>query len=191
MSEHIDRPTLEAYVEQELAAAERRAVEAHVTGCPACQARLAAAKQLPAWLYQLPRQAPAANLAARINAAVAALRAPVLPVWVRIVMPVSFALGLILLGMTAPHWSNWAQSLAMAQRPDHALWAWLCHWLADPLTAWGTLAAGVEQALVGPAEEMDLLVTLAAVVLTVASVMGLAQLLSGERPTTMMPGVSA
>jgi len=37
MSEHIDRFTLDAYVEQTLPSAERRTVEAHVTTCPACQ----------------------------------------------------------------------------------------------------------------------------------------------------------
>jgi hypothetical protein len=59
------------------------------------------------------------------------------------------------------------------------------------VTIWDSGLVLVERALVGSAEQIDVIVTLAAVVLTVASVMGLAQLLSGERPTTMTPGVSA
>ena len=72
MSEHIDRFTLEAYVEKALPAMQRRGVEAHVTTCPTCQARLAAAKQMTALLYELPRERPAPELAARINAAITA-----------------------------------------------------------------------------------------------------------------------
>ena len=74
MSEHIDRFTLEAYVENVLPAMQRRG-EVHATTCPTCQARLANAKQMTALLYDLPRERPAPALAARINAAITGQRA--------------------------------------------------------------------------------------------------------------------
>jgi hypothetical protein len=191
MSEHIDRFTLDAYVEQVLPAAQRRIVEAHVTVCPLCQTRLADAKQLPALLYQLPRERPALSLAARINAVIAARRAPAMPRWLRAMVPTGFAVGLVLLALAAPQWSGWVVTTSSAQLPTgEAILAWLGNLAADPNSAWDTMLTFAEQMFTGPAEEMGTLITLAAMLLASASVAGLVQLLGGERLLITIAGTS-
>lgn len=183
MSEHIDRFTLEAYVEQALPAAERRAVEAHVTACPPCQARLAAAKQIPALLYQLPREQPAPDLITRINVAIATQRAPATARWMQILVPAMFVVGLVLLVLAAPKWSGWAGVVATAQPPtEDAILAWLGNLVADPTMTMDIVTTFAEQALTSAAEDMDVLFTLATVLLAAASLAGLVQLLGSERP---------
>ena len=76
MSEHIDRLSLEAWAEELAPAARRQAVEAHIAECQVCRAHLASARQMSALLRRLPREAPAPYLATRLNAAIAAGRAP-------------------------------------------------------------------------------------------------------------------
>jgi hypothetical protein len=182
MSEHIDRYTLDAYVERMLPAAERRAVEAHVTTCPACQSRLAAAEQIPAVLYDLPRERPAPELAERINAAIAARRAPASAKWIPMLVLAMFAAGLGMLALSAPRWSGWAGAVATTQLPnDQAILDWLSNLVADPAIALDWMTAFTGQAFIG-AEEMDLLVTLATVLLAVASIAGLVQLLGNGQP---------
>jgi anti-sigma factor RsiW len=182
MSEHIDRYTLDAYVEQMLPAAGRRAVEAHVTTCPTCQARLAAAKQIPAMLYDLPRERPAPELAARINAAIGAQRRPASAKWIPMLVLVMFAAGFILLALAAPQWSGWASVAANAQLPnEQAILGWLGSLVADPAIALDVVTAFAGQVFAGT-EEMDVLVTLATVLLAAASIAGLVQLLGSERP---------
>jgi hypothetical protein len=182
MSEHIDRYTLDAYVEQVLPAAERRAVEAHVTTCQKCQSRLAVAKQIPAMLYDLPREKPAPQLAARINAAIGAQRRPASAKWIPMLVLAMFAAGLGLLALSAPRWSGWAVAAATAQLPnDQAILDWLGNLIADPAIALDAVTAFAGQVFTGT-EEMDVLVTLATVLLAAASIAGLVQLLGGERP---------
>jgi len=183
MSEHIDRYTLDAYVEQVLPAVERRAVEAHVTTCPTCQSHLAAAKQIPAMLYNLPRETPGPELAARINMAIAAQRAPASAKWIPRLVLAMFAAGLGLLALAAPHWSGWAAVAAVAvQLPtEQAIVGWLGNFVADPGIALGAMTAFAGQTLTG-VEEMDMLFTLGTVILAAASIAGLAQLLGSERP---------
>ena len=196
MSEHIDRLMLEAYVEQALPAAQRRAVETHVTTCPTCQARLASAKQMTALLYELPREMPAPVLAARINAAIAAQAAAQHSLatarWMRVLVLVTFVVGLVLLALAAPRWIGWVQAAATAQLPtDQAVLNWLASAAADPVLALGGVATFAEQMLTGTAEEMDVLLTLATVLLATASLGGLAQLLGGERLRMAVAAVSA
>jgi anti-sigma factor RsiW len=182
MSEHIDRYTLDAYVEQMLPAAERRTVEAHVTTCPTCQAHLAAAKQIPAMLYDLPRERPAPELAARINAAIGAQRRPASARWIPMLVLAMFAAGFILLALAAPQWSGWASVAATAQLPnEQAILGWLGNLVADPTLALETVTAFGQQTLTG-VEEMDVLFTLATVLLAAASIAGLVQLLGNEQP---------
>ena len=182
MSEHIDRHTLDAYVEQMLPAAERRTVEAHATTCPACQARLAAAKQIPAMLYDLPRERPAPELAARINATIVAQRTPATAKWIPMLVLAMFAAGLALLALAAPKWSGWAVAAATAQLPnEQAILGWLGNLVADPAIALETVTAFGQQTLTG-VEEMDVLFTLATVLLAAASIAGLVQLLGSEQP---------
>jgi len=187
MSEHIDRVTLEAYVENALPAMQRRGVEVHVTTCPTCQARLANAKQMTALLYELPREMPAPVLAARINAAItaqgAAQRSLAVARWMRLLVLATFVVGLVLLALAAPRWIGWVQAAATAQLPtDQAVLNWLANAAADPVLALDAVMTFAEQTLTGTAEEMDVLLTLATVLLAAASLGGLAQLLGGERP---------
>ena len=187
MSEHIDRLTLEAYVEQALPAVQRRTVETHVTTCPTCQARLASAKQMTALLYELPREMPAPILVARINAAItaqgAAQHSLAAARWMRLLVLATFVVGLVLLALAAPRWIGWVQAAATAQLPtDQAVLNWLANAAADPVLALDAVMTFAEQTLTGTAEEMDVLLTLATVLLAAASLGGLAQLLGGERP---------
>ena len=191
MSEHIDRYTLDAYVEQMLPAAECRAVEAHVATCQKCQSRLAAAKQIPAMLYDLPRERPAPELAARINAAISTQRRPASAKWIPMLVLAMFAAGLGLLALSAPSWSGWAVAAATAQLPnDQAVLDWLGSLVADPAIALDALTAFAGQVFTGAAE-MDLLVTLATVLLAAASITGLVQLLGSERPLAAKATVQA
>jgi anti-sigma factor RsiW len=195
MSEHIDRFTLEAYVEQALPAAQRRTVETHVTACPTCQARLASAKQMTALLYELPREMPAPVLAARINAVIAAQataqRSQAAARWMRLLVLVTFVIGLVLLALAAPQWSIWVQAAVTAQLPtDQVVLNWLVNAAADPVLTLDAVMTFGEQMLTGTAEEMDVVLTLATVLLATASVGGLAQLLGGERPRMAAAAVS-
>ena len=183
MSEHIDRYMLEAYVENILPAGQRRTVEAHLTTCPTCQSHLAAAKQIPAMLYHLPRERPMPYLAARINAAIAAQRAPASAKWISGLVLAMFAAGLGLLALAAPQWSSWAVAAATAQLPNNqAILSWLGNFMGDPAVALEAVTAFAEQALTG-VEEMDVLFTLATVLLAAASIAGLVQLLGSEKPS--------
>jgi anti-sigma factor RsiW len=185
MSEHIDRYTLDAYVEQALPAAERRAVEAHVTTCPACQARLAAAKQMPALLYQMPHEQPAPELATRIKAEITTRRvrsAPASSTWWHWLVLVMFVAGLGLLALAAPRWSGWL-GRATAQLPnDQVILNWLGNLVSDPASALDAATAAVDQMATGAADEMDAMLILATVLLAAASIAALAQLLGGEQP---------
>ncbi len=191
MSQHIDRFTLDAYVEQVLPAAERRALEAHVTICPTCQARLANAKQLIALLYDLPREMPASSLAARINATLAAQCASATPRWMRALAPAAFAFGLVLLIPAAPRWLGWLGTATEQLPTGQAGLAWLITFLANPAASLDSLLSFAEQLLMAPAGEMDVMLTSAMVVLTLASLAGLAQLLGSERPRGAAPNVLA
>jgi len=187
MSKHIDRFTLEAYVEQALPAAQRRIVETHVTTCPTCQARLASAKQMTSLLYELPRELPAPALAARINtmitAQAAAQHSRVAARRMQLLVFGTFVAGLVLLVLAAPQWSVWVQAAAAAQLPtDQVVLNWLAGAAANPVLALDAVIALAEQMLIGTAEEPSVLLTLATVLLAMASLGWLAQLLGGERP---------
>jgi len=183
MSEHIDRYTLEAYVENDLPAAQRRIVEAHVTVCPICQPRLAAAKQIPALLYGLPSERPSPDLAASINAAVSAQRVPTSARWINVSVLAMFVVGFVLLALAAPQWSGWVQAASVVQPPtEQTVAAWLGQLAADPTVILDSLMALAEQAPTSSVEEMNVLLTLATALLAMASIAGLAQLL-GERPS--------
>ncbi len=183
MSEHIDRYRLEAYVENDLPAAQRRIVEAHVTVCPVCQSRLAAAKQIPALLYGLPSERPSPDLVATINAAVSAQRVPATARWLNASVLAMFVVGFALLAMAAPQWSGWVQAASVVQLPtEQSAAAWLGQLAADPTVMWDSLMALAEQAPTSSVEGMNVLLTLATALLAMAGIAGLAQLL-GEHPS--------
>ena len=97
-----------------------------------------------------------------------------------------------MLALAAPRWIGWVQAATTAQLPtDQAVLNWLANAAADPALALDAVMAFAEQTLTGTAEEMDVLLTLATVLLAAASLGGLAQLLGGERPRMAAAGVSA
>jgi CheY-like chemotaxis protein len=128
------------------------------------------------------------RLLARIRATFAALVASVAARWRQIWVPTMFALGVLLLVLAAPHWTGWVQALATYELPTEDLvGGWLTHLLFDPVTTFNSLLSGAAQTWLNPAGQMDGLVTLAIIVLAVASVAGLAQLLGDEHKVTL-PG---
>ena len=183
MSEHVDRLTLEAYAEELVSAAQRQAVEAHIAECQVCQARLASARQISALLRRLPRETPAPYLAAQINATIAARRTPAVARWTRVLVPAMFVIGLALVMSLAPRWGGWAQMAGSELPTGEAMAAWLANVLMDPAMALESFILSAESILAGPAE-LDVALTLATVLLALASVAWLAQLLGPDRPTT-------
>ena len=192
MSEHVDRLTLEAYADKALPAALRQMVEAHLADCPTCRARLTSAQQMSVLLSRMPREIPTPGLAARINAAIPAQRAPATPRWMRALVPAAFTIGLVLLVLAAPRWVGWAQAAATAQLPtEQTLVAWLYNLVTDPALVLDDLMLFAEQTLTSATEEIDVLLTLATALLASASLAGLAQLLGGERPRVAARSTSA
>jgi anti-sigma factor RsiW len=183
MSEHIDRLSLEACAEELAPAARRQAVEAHIAECQVCRAHLAGARQMSALLRRLPRETPAPYLAAQINATIAARRTPVIARWARMLVPAMFVIGLALVMSLAPRWGGWAYMTGSELPTGEAMTAWLVNVMMDPATALESFIMSAESILVGPAE-LDVALTLATVLLALASVAWLAQLLGADRPTT-------
>lgn len=124
-------------------------------------------------------------LLTRVKAVIAAPFASVVarrsPVWV----PAAFAVGMLLLVQAAPQWLGWVQNVATSGLPtvDMAQ-GWPTNLLFDPVATFHSLLSGVVQAWLNPAGQMDVLVTLAIIVLAVASLAGLAQLLGDEHKIT-------
>jgi anti-sigma factor RsiW len=185
MSEHIDRYTLDAYVEQTLSVVERRAVEAHVTACPMCQARLAYAKQMIALLYDLPRERPAMNLAARINLAVSSQRPQPTLRWMQVAVLAGLVFGLVLLVLSVPHWIGSIQSASLPT--DETISGWWNNMLSDPAATVGALVMDTNQMLADATEQTDARFTIALVVLALASVAALVQLLDRNPTAPIAP----
>ena len=190
MNKHVERLALEAYADQALPAVQRQAVEMHLAECAVCRTRLAGTQQMSALLRRTPREMPAPDLAQRINAAIAAKRAPAAAWWIHALVPAAFAIGLVLLALAAPQWSKWAQTAVTAQLPtEQALLAWLGNLAADPASVLDELMLFTEQ-MTGGALETSVLLTSATVLLALASVAWLGQLLGGERPGIATAGTS-
>jgi hypothetical protein len=142
-------------------------------------------------LYDLPRERPAPELAARINAAIGAQRRPASARWIPMLVLAMFAAGLGMLALSAPRWGGWVVAAATAQLPnEQAVLGWLGNLVADPTLALETVTAFGQQTLTG-VEEMDVLSTLATVLLAAASTVGLVQLLGSEQPLAAKARVSA
>ena len=128
------------------------------------------------------------GLLARIGATFATLVASVAARWRQIWVLGMFALGGLLLVLAAPHWTGWVQALATYELPtEDMVGGWLTNLLFDPVTTFNSLLSGAVQTWLNPAGQMDVLVTVAIIVLAVASVAGLAQLLGDEHKVTL-PG---
>jgi len=128
------------------------------------------------------------RLLARIKATIAASVAYAGARWRQIWVLAMFALGGLLLVLAAPHWTGWVQALATYELPtEEMVGGWLTNLLFDPVTTFNSLLSGAAQSWLNPAGQMDVLVTLAIIVLAVASVAGLAQLLGDEHKVTL-PG---
>jgi anti-sigma factor RsiW len=65
------REALSAYVDDELAPAERAELETHLAGCPACREALAGARRLSSQLSALPAPVPPGDFEARFWARIA------------------------------------------------------------------------------------------------------------------------
>ena len=99
---------------------------------------------------------------------------------------------ILLLIVTVPHWANWAQALATAQLPTaQTALAWLGRLIVEPSMIWDGVVVFLDQLTISSADEMDVLITLASLVLVVASVTALAQLLNDESSTVTAWRVSA
>ena len=182
MSEHVDRLTLEAYAEELVSAAQRQAVETHIAECQVCRTRLASTRQMAALLHRLPREMPTPHLAAQINATIAARRMPASARWTRVLVPAMFVVGLALVMSLAPRWGGWAQMAGSGLPTSEAMTTWLVNVVMDPAMAMESFVVSAESILVGTAE-LDAALTLATVLLVLASVAWLAQLLGADRPT--------
>jgi len=102
--------------------------------------------------------------------------------WGRALAPVAFALGTLLLVPAAPHWTGWVQALASYKLPtEDMVGGWLANLLSDPVTALGSQLSAAVQAWLYTAGQIDVLVTLAIIVLAMGSVAGLVQLLGDEQ----------
>ncbi len=124
----------------------------------------------------------------RIKATLAASVAYAGARWRQIWVPAMFALGGLLLVLAAPHWTGWVRALATYEPPtEDMVGGWLTNLLFDPVTTFNSLLSGAAQTWLNPVGQIDMLVTLAIIVLAVASVAGLAQLLGDEHKGTL-PG---
>jgi VanZ family protein len=94
-----------------------------------------------------------------------------------------FVIGLALVMSLAPRWGGWAQMAGSELPTGEAMAAWLANVLMDPAMALESFILSAESILAGPAE-LDVALTLATVLLALASVAWLAQLLGPDRPTT-------
>ncbi len=180
MSEHIDGFTLECYAEEGLPIAQQQIVDAHLAGCSICRARLDEAQQMANLLYRLPRTKPAGDLTARINAKLAAQTVPYTPKthWMGVLVPVMFAAGLVLLALAV---SQWGGAVQWVQLPtEQTTLAWLGNLALDPSALFDGLQMSAEQMLAEATVDWDALFTLSTILLAMASIAGLAQLLSGE-----------
>ena len=118
-------------------------------------------------------------LLARVKAAIAAHLAPVAARWRQVWVPAMFALGVLLLALAAPQWIGWVQNVAASELPgEETVRGWLTNLLFDPVTAFNSLFSGAVSTWLNPGGQIGALVTLAIIVLAVASAAGLAQLLS-------------
>lgn len=143
---HVDEPTLHAYLDDELDAAARAAVEQHVAGCPACRARLAQWRGLFATVEAVPDVAAVPDVSERVLAELASQQAPR---WLRPLLVAQVAAALLLLAwlwpslweaLARPFWAGLAMPRLPAPEWATALAAWPSRWLstglADLVGAW-------------------------------------------------------
>ena len=102
--------------------------------------------------------------------------------WSKALAPVLFALGTLLLVPAAPHWTGWVQALTSYKLPtEDMVGGWLANLLSDPVTVLSSQFSEMVQAWLYTAGQIDVLVTLATIVLAMGSVAGLVQLLGDEQ----------
>jgi hypothetical protein len=118
------------------------------------------------------------GLSARIKAIFATSVASVATQWKHVWAPAMFAVGALLLVLAAPPWAGWLQALATYGLPaeDMAV-GWLTHLLFDPAATFNSLLSGAARTWLDSVGQTDMLVTLAIIALSVATVGGLGQLL--------------
>jgi CheY-like chemotaxis protein len=126
-------------------------------------------------------------LLARVEAAIGAQLAPVAARWRQVRVSAAFAVGVLLLVLAAPQWMGWVRDVASYELPsEEMVWGWLNNLVLDPVTVVNSLVSGAVQAWLNSAGQMDVLVTLAIIILALASAAGLAQLLGDEHQVTFL-----
>jgi len=126
-------------------------------------------------------------LLARVKAAIGAQLAPVAARWRQVRVSAAFAVGVLLLVLAAPQWTGWMRYVATYELPsEEMVWGWLSNLVLDPVTVVHSLLSGAVQAWLNSAGQVDVLVTLAIIVLALASMAGLAQLLGDEHQATFL-----
>jgi hypothetical protein len=124
---------------------------------------------------------------ARVRAAIGAQLATVAALWRQVRVFAAFAVGVLLLVLAAPQWTGWMRYVATYELPsEEMVWGWLSNLVVDPVTVVHSLLSGAVQAWLYSAGQVDVLVTLAVIVLAWASMAGLAQLLGDEHQTTSL-----
>lgn len=167
---HDVRAQLDELAEGRLAPEEQAQIEAHLAGCTRCRARAAAARRMVALLQTLQPEIPPASLSARIILMIqarAAAQARSRRRWL-IFTQAATAVGLALLALSAADLIPLAARVDLAGAADSVL-AWLGQVISEPVTALSALTNAGLTMQSGIAETMGLVLTLAVVVLAVAS----------------------
>jgi anti-sigma factor RsiW len=106
---------LSAYIDEELPAAARVAVEEHLRGCGDCQKRLAELRELSLGVMALPRLQPAPGFLTEVRRRIVQDSKPQTrawrhhlfrPFWLKIPVEAMAVIAVVLLVMRSEHWSN-------------------------------------------------------------------------------------
>ncbi len=183
MTDHPSLALLEAYADRQLTAAARHQLEAHLVGCRQCRDHIAQSQQLGRWLRHLSPESPAADLAFRIQTAVARQRQRSQFVWLRLrwLALACAGLGGVLIFLALPEIET-SLSNALTALETNSLSISFESLLSAPGEALVSLiftGLNWQSAL---AESTSLILVLGMALLTLAALGGLAQLLRQPTP---------
>jgi len=183
MTDHPPLALLEAYADGQLTAMARRQLEAHLVGCSQCRDHLAQSQQLGRWLRHLAPEIPAADLAFRIQAAVAERRQRSRPGWLRPrwLVPACAGLGGVLIFLALPEIGA-SLSNVLTALETNSLSISVESLLGAPWEALVSLITTGWNWQSALAESTSLILVLGMALLTLAALGGLAQLLRQPTP---------